>query len=439
MRRKLALALLAVGAVATPVLAWGHTGHSMINHLAVEVLPDGPLKGFFKKHQEWVSAHAVDPDIYKKSHREEAPRHFLNMCSGGIRAEDYPRTWKAAVDKWGLHTATKQGTLPWTIQETFDALVQAFKDKDGSKIVEKATWLGHYVGDAHVPFHACANFDGQDTGQKGIHAIWESNMLDHNTDEIAKAAAKLAAAMPVAVISDPTGWAFERLIAGDHYAHEILAKDKGTRTSGREKALWKATGDIAEKRVAEAATGLASLWLSAWTKAGKPALPENVKLDTSPSASGGNNDDERRDDKSSNDTPKMDPPKADSPAPADAPKADEPKPEAPKADEPKPEAQKPAAPDTGKPSANAQKSPIPGLMVRDDGDQPGAIVDFVETGTTAASSGLLKGDVIISVDGGPVNSCSTLTFRFQDYKSGDSVGVTVLRAGAETFVKIRMP
>src|SRR5277367_3110755 len=102
-----AVAVVALAASAAPVLAWGHTGHAMINKLACESLPEGPLKTFFKANEEYVSKHAVDPDTYKKTHRaEEGPRHYLNMCAGGIKAEDYPREWKDAVARWGLRTAT---------------------------------------------------------------------------------------------------------------------------------------------------------------------------------------------------------------------------------------------------------------------------------------------------------------------------------------------
>jgi hypothetical protein len=280
MKKRLALALLLATAAATPLLAWGHTGHNMINRLACDVLPEGPLKAFFAQHREYVGAHSPDPDRFKDRHRaEEGPRHYLDIDAGGMTAETYPRTWKAAVEKFGLHDAQRQGRLPWVIQDTYDALVAAFKAKDGVRIVATATWLGHYVGDAHVPFHACVNHDGADTGQKGIHAIWESGMLERNEDEVRKEAEALAAKMAVAPVSTGvTALAFEWLSTGDALAHEILAKDKGNRTSGREAALFKATGAIAERRVAEAATGLASLWLTAWTQAGKPELPSSVTM-----------------------------------------------------------------------------------------------------------------------------------------------------------------
>ncbi len=292
-RLRAGLALVAVAAFATPVLAWGHTGHAMINKLACDCVPEGPLKTFFKANQDYVSKHAIDPDIYKRKHRaEEAPKHFLNIDAQGTKPEDYPRDWKAVVDKFGLHAATKQGKLPWAIKETFDKLVAAFKAKDGPRIIETATWLGHYVGDANQPFHACTNHDGADTGQKGIHSLFESAMIDHNEDEVAKASAALASKVQVAEVADVSSYAWTTILASDQKAHDILSKDKGNRTSGREKALFKATGTVAEERIADAATGLASLWFTAWVKAGSPELPTGFKLPEGVAPEPGHTDEE---------------------------------------------------------------------------------------------------------------------------------------------------
>src|SRR5581483_6505886 len=180
---------------------------------------------FFKKSRDYITDHAVDPDVYKKTHHaEEGPKHFLNIDEGGIKPEDYPKTWKACVDRFGLHQALKQGSAPWAIEATFDELVAAFKAKDGTKIIEKATWVGHYVADVHQPFHACANHDGQLTGQKGIHNIFESNMVDHHQDEIEADARKLIASGKVAEIQGSISqWALNCVIASDKLAHEVLA------------------------------------------------------------------------------------------------------------------------------------------------------------------------------------------------------------------------
>ena len=55
-------------------------------------------------------------------------------------------------------------------------LRSAFIDKDMKAILRHASDLGHYVGDAHVPLHTTDNYNGQKTGQTGIHAFWETSI-----------------------------------------------------------------------------------------------------------------------------------------------------------------------------------------------------------------------------------------------------------------------
>src|SRR5207237_3074445 len=92
-----------------------------------------------------------------------------------------------------------------------------------------------------------------------------------------------------------SGWALNCVIASDKLAHQIIDLDKGTRSSGREKALWKNTAAITEKRIADGAVGLASLWLTAYIKAGSPALPGDVTLPEGETPKGGGDDSERED------------------------------------------------------------------------------------------------------------------------------------------------
>ncbi|MBI3722702.1 PDZ domain-containing protein [bacterium] len=430
--RRLGLGLALLALLAAPALGWGHTGHYMINKLAVDALPEGALKAYFKENRDYLADHAIDADNAKTGDPLERRRHYLDIDTDGIRPETYPRSWKAAVARFGEDTATKQGTLPWSMQTKLEELVSAMKERDASKILERAAWLGHYVGDAHVPFHACSNNNGQLTGQKGIHAIWESHMLDHNKDEIEPAVVKLVAKMQVAEVNgEISDWCFDRLMTGDSYAHQILEKDKGNRAAGREKNLWETTGEIAEKRLAEATTGLASLWLTAYNRAGKPVLPNGkapekppepppVQPQNPPKGPVGGMPPDRGDE-----DPGVAPPRPEKP---DPPKP-EPKPEPPKP-EPKPEPE-PA------PSAKATDGGIKGLLVHDDDNQPGAIVDV--PGDACAAANIHRGDVIISVDGNHVNSVGTLKRRLQDYKAGDSVPLGILRKGAEELHTVRIP
>src|SRR5207247_2351810 len=70
--------------------------------------------------------------------------------------------------------AAAKGRLPWRVGEVYRELVAAFRDRDPARILERAAILGHYVGDAHVPLHAALNYDGQLTGQTGIHNRWDT-------------------------------------------------------------------------------------------------------------------------------------------------------------------------------------------------------------------------------------------------------------------------
>ena len=58
--------------------SWGFFGHRNINRLAVYTLPS-ELMGFFKEHIEFVSEHAVDPDMRRYAIPEEAPRHYIDI------------------------------------------------------------------------------------------------------------------------------------------------------------------------------------------------------------------------------------------------------------------------------------------------------------------------------------------------------------------------
>jgi hypothetical protein len=66
--------------------------------------------------------------------------------------------------------------VPWQIQLTKYQLTEAFKQRDVRRILRVAADLGHYIADANVPLHTTRNYNGQLTGQQGIHGFWESRL-----------------------------------------------------------------------------------------------------------------------------------------------------------------------------------------------------------------------------------------------------------------------
>lgn len=73
------------------------------------------------------------------------------------------------------------------------------------------------------------------------------------------------------------------------------------------------------------------------------------------------------------------------------------------------------------------------LTDRVDGGQ-GAIVDSVEDGTPAAAAGVLAGDVVVEVDGSPINGMTGLVAAIRDREPGDQVEIVVIREGESVML-----
>src|SRR4051812_18538731 len=76
---------------------WGFYAHQKINYLAVFLLPP-EMMTFYKKHIDFLSEHAVDPDKRRYAVRQEAPRHFIDIDYYGLHPFDsLPRRWEEAI------------------------------------------------------------------------------------------------------------------------------------------------------------------------------------------------------------------------------------------------------------------------------------------------------------------------------------------------------
>lgn len=155
---------------------WGFFAHKQINRLAVFTLPP-ELGIFFKYHIQFVEENAVNPDRRRYAVPEEAARHYIDLdVYGDSAVYNMPRYWKDAVETYSEDTLQAYGIVPWHILVMKYRLTDAMREKDVDRILRTATDLGHYIGDANVPLHTTENYNGQLTGQYGIHGFWESRM-----------------------------------------------------------------------------------------------------------------------------------------------------------------------------------------------------------------------------------------------------------------------
>lgn len=169
-------------ALNAPVV-WGFWAHQRINRLAVFSLPP-EMQVFFKKHIDYLTENAVNPDKRRYAVVGEAPRHYIDAEAYGDSALfKLPFYWNEAVKKFGEDTLALNGTVPWAIQQYKSQLTEAFRQRNAQRILRVAADLGHYIADANVPLHTTRNYNGQLTGQEGIHAFWETRLPELYAEE----------------------------------------------------------------------------------------------------------------------------------------------------------------------------------------------------------------------------------------------------------------
>ncbi len=261
---------------AVNIYGWGEKGHKIINRKAVDYFPV-EMKDF-RVWKDYLGDHASDADIRRYTDKTEAPRHFIDidfykefLAGRMIENKD------SLVSIYGEKTVTKIGILPWATLDTFNKLVEAFKQRNKDEALRYASDLGHYVADGHQPMHTVMNYNGQLTNQKGVHARYESDMINRYTQEIENSFGSCS----ISEISNPLNYIFSYITDANSVcdvlfnADKFAARQAGTTDSDEYYSLmWFKTKYITEIQFNKAAQDLAALIYTAWTDAGKPAFSE---------------------------------------------------------------------------------------------------------------------------------------------------------------------
>lgn len=288
MRRILLICLLLFVFPLYELNSWGFHAHKLINRYAVFTLPE-ELIGFFKKNIDFIAEHSVDPDKRRYAIKEEAPRHYIDIDVYGENPfETMPRNWNDAVAKYSEDTLYKYGIVPWHIQLVYYRLVDSFSEKDLDGILKNAAELGHYVSDAHVPLHTTQNYDGQLTGQKGIHSFWESRLPELFSDEYDflvgtayyrdnvlheawdAVQSSHAALDSVLRLDKQIADSFPQ---DEQYTYEQRGQNNiKVRSKAFSLAYHQQLNGMVERRARASVKMIGDLWYSAWVDAGQPIL-----------------------------------------------------------------------------------------------------------------------------------------------------------------------
>ncbi|MBL7141110.1 MAG: hypothetical protein ISS74_09405 [Planctomycetes bacterium] len=296
-------ALLAVLAAwpARTARAWSDTGHDLITEEAVQRLPQ-PLRSLFADppslNRLKAASIAADGRTDAQSPHyspAEKPRHFFDIDAVADEPPPFatfPRDRAEAERQFGAETFEKTGTAPWAAGEALDRLVDALRDGRTGEVFAAAGDLAHYATDLHMPLHTTKNWDGQLTGNHGIHKALEVGLVNRRLD--ACRAEVQSDRRVVHYLADPTDHLFDWLIAAHARVEPILEADTAARQatrynpaqhpedldqvdSAQARPYYKALAEELAKRgspeaaaLREASAHLADLLYTAWVRAGKP-------------------------------------------------------------------------------------------------------------------------------------------------------------------------
>jgi hypothetical protein len=291
MRKRLFFALL-TGFLTLILGGWGFYAHRQINRLAVFTLPPDMI-GFYKKNIQYITEASVNPDRRRFAVVDEAPRHYIDIDHFGDSALHHmPRFWKEAVAQYSEDTLKAYGILPWHVNVMYFRLRDAFMVRDPAKILSLSADLGHYLADAHVPLHTTENYNGQLTGQEGIHAFWESRLPELFSVRYDFFVGKAV------YLKNPQRSVWEAIEGSNQQLDSVLMLEKnlsekfGERkysfeTKGKQTlkvysvefstAYHEALSGMVEQRMKGAIKMIGDFWYTAWVDAGQPDLKELIQ------------------------------------------------------------------------------------------------------------------------------------------------------------------
>jgi hypothetical protein len=273
-----------------PPEAWGFFGHKKINELAIYGLPK-EMFFFYKENMDYIIEHSVDPDKRRYAVKNEAPCHYLDLdhyYNDENKPYTMPLYWQDAICQFDEDSLLSHGIVPWQVQKKLHQLTEAFLSRNKQRILQTSAELGHYIGDAHVPLHTCSNYNGQKTGQRGIHGLWESRLPELHFDEYQfypqKAQYIEHPAQTIWKAVYESHWAVDSVLSFEKKLQSTipLSQQKTFEYRGNTEtntySQWYSqqyhqllNGQV-ERRMKKAIACIAHFWYTAWINAGQPNL-----------------------------------------------------------------------------------------------------------------------------------------------------------------------
>jgi len=215
----------------------------------------------------------------------EASRHYIDLDRYKITDIHYT-TWPEIIKINNQDSLVKHGIVPWHIPVLYEQLKYAFVRKDTIKIIKLSAEMGHYIGDLHVPLHTTSNYDGQKTGQTGLHAFWESRIPELLNEALEEWVG------PATFVSNVPKSAWDWVLESHTQVKILIDKEAKLNASFKQskKYTFEKKGNVLQKnysveyskkyhqvldhqienRFQSAYKHVGDIWYSAWIEAGQP-------------------------------------------------------------------------------------------------------------------------------------------------------------------------
>lgn len=272
--------LLSLVCQPAPAAAWGFAAHQFIMRRALDLLP-AELKPFFDQRREEVIVRVKDPDLWRNAGWPEDANHFMDFGVkeyGDYPFADLPRDYTAAIEKFGQATIQRNGRLPWRFAEAFGNLRRGFEGFGRNNayapddVVLFAGMAAHYIQDATMPLHAADNYDGIQTGQRGIHSRFEGELFERSGQTFT------FTPPPMSPVRKPDDLAWELLLESYKQVDPLLKADKDA-AAGLEfyddayfERFARTAGPLMQQQISRAIAATAAVITGAWIEAGRPVV-----------------------------------------------------------------------------------------------------------------------------------------------------------------------
>ncbi len=235
----------------------------------------------FSSHEvlrEFQRLQQDDPYAEIWMYSPDLPEQIADTCGYSV---DFVRL--IYLDEFSIH-----GILPYWLPVMQRRLTNAFLTRDIPLILRLSADIGHYIGDAHVPLHTTENYNGQLTGQQGIHGFWESRIPElFSTDWDLVTG-------PASYVENYSAEAWRMVRESHAYVEDVLSLERSIREGLSSDRIMcfedrntynvltycpefandyqNAMDGMVENRFRQAIHAIGSSWYSAWIDAGQPDL-----------------------------------------------------------------------------------------------------------------------------------------------------------------------